>query len=79
MEICRLLNSDHYINSIGGKDLYSKEEFKNNGIELQFLKPKLNSYIQFTHDFTPYLSIIDIIMFNDLKDIRKYLMDYELV
>ena len=32
--ICHLLGADTYYNAIGGQDLYEKEDFKANGIDL---------------------------------------------
>lgn len=77
IEACKYLGADTYINSFGGKDLYSEEFFKKNGIELKFIKPKNIKYKQFNHDFVPWLSIIDVLMFNDLKTTKIYLDEYE--
>ena len=75
----KCLNSKHYINSIGGETLYSKDVFKKNDIRLSFLKPKLFEYNQFEHQFVPWLSIIDILMFNSIETIQKMLQEYELI
>ena len=61
--INKCLDSKHYINSIGGETLYSKDVFKENGITLSFIKPKLVEYKQFENQFVPWLSIIDVLMF----------------
>lgn len=75
---CKALNSDHYLNSIGGKSLYRKEDFNNEGIQLQFLEPKIIEYPQFTHDFVPWLSILDVMMFNSNEEINLMLKKYKL-
>jgi hypothetical protein len=77
--ICKKLNASKYINAIGGTDLYSKEEFARNSIELNFIKMKNFIYNQFDYNFIPYLSIIDVIMFNSLEDIKKQLNEYVLI
>jgi hypothetical protein len=77
--INKCLNSKHYINSIGGETLYSKDIFKENDIQLSFIKPKLFEYQQFQHLFVPWLSIIDILMFNSIETIQKMLQEYELI
>ena len=59
--------------------LYNKEVFKENGIELSFLKTELVEYKQFKNDFVPYLSIIDVLMFNSKDEIKNMLNRYELV
>ncbi|AXX85658.1 WbqC family protein [Aliarcobacter skirrowii] len=79
IDICKNLNARKYINTIGGQELYNKEIFKENGIELNFLKTELVEYKQFKNDFIPYLSIIDILMFNKKSDIRIILDRYELI
>jgi hypothetical protein len=62
--ICKALGADTYINSIGGIELYSKEEFENLGIDLKFLKTFPFEYEQSGISFVPWLSIIDVLMFN---------------
>ena len=79
IDICMRLNADKYINSIGGKELYDKEIFKNKDIELNFLKPALHEYKQFENEFIPYLSIIDVMMFNSPHTIKSSLDDYQLL
>ena len=77
--ICKKLKGSSYINSIGGIDLYRKLDFKEIGIDLFFLKTKNIEYKQFQNDFVPFLSIIDVLMFNDKKSIQLYLNEFELV
>ena len=77
--ICKNRNADTYINSIGGIDLYDKNEFKKYGIELKFHKMQDIIYKQFNNDFVPSLSIIDVMMFNSPNEIKKMLKQYDLV
>ncbi len=79
IDIAKRLNAAKYINAIGGQKLYSKEQFKKEGIELNFLKTQIQEYKQFNIDFIPNLSIIDIMMFNTQDEIQKMLKMYELV
>ena len=79
IEICEKLNATNYINAIGGKELYNKEAFLNNDIELSFIAVSLINYDQFKKDFTPWLSIIDVMMFNSVEQIKGYLNEYELL
>jgi hypothetical protein len=55
-----LNNGNIYLNSIGGKSLYSQEDFYNSGIKLIFLKYKVVRYPQKTAEFDPYVSILDL-------------------
>lgn len=77
--ICQAFDTKTYINAIGGVKLYSKELFAEKGIELKFIKSKPITYKQFDNDFVPWLSIIDVLMFNSLETVRQFLNCYELV
>lgn len=77
-QICRKTHADTYINAIGGIDLYDKNDFLKNHINLQFLKPQLLQYKQYKETFIPGLSIIDVLMFNSIEDINKMLDQYQL-
>jgi hypothetical protein len=79
LEICKAVNATEYINPIGGLELYSKDVFKNEGINLQFLKTDSIIYKQFANDFVPWLSIIDVLMFNSREEINKYLTKFKLI
>ena len=79
LEICKKLNATHYINAIGGQGLYDKAVFEAEGIQLNFLKTELQEYQQFKNEFVPYLSIIDILMFNSQAEIKQMLCAYESV
>ena len=77
--ICKALEASHYINAIGGQDLYDKEVFKRHHIELAFVKTDTTDYPQFDNDFIPWLSIIDVMMFNNVNEIKKMLNQYVLI
>ena len=79
IEICNFLKSNSYLNPIGGMDLYNKDEFLKSHIDLSFLKSDKIIYNQFEYNFLPFLSIIDILMFNNKPDIREFLNKYSLI
>ena len=79
IDICKRENASQYINAIGGRDLYSKENFLAKNIKLNFIKHRPFVYQQFLHEFITGLSIIDVMMFNSVGDIAKMLNDYDLV
>lgn len=79
MAICHENKADKYINPLGGTELYKKEVFKDNKIELQFLKPKLETYQQWGGDFISGLSIIDVLMFNSKTDVKRMLNYFDLL
>lgn len=76
IEITKRLNGTHYINPMGGKDLYSKDDFHNKGIKLSFIRIKAEKYEQFGNDFVPNLSIIDVLMFNNKEKVKSLLNEY---
>lgn len=74
--ICRALKADRYINAPGGRELYDTDVFEAAGIHLQFIESKQIQYQQFKGEFVPWLSIIDVMMFNSTTKIREYLDMY---
>ena len=77
--ICKELKATDYYNAIGGQELYSPEEFKKENINLHFISSSPIEYKQFANEFVPWLSILDVMMFNSLEDIHKILDNYELI
>lgn len=79
LEICRCLGADTYINPIGGVGLYSFQRFKEEAINLYFLRSIPIFYKQFENEFQENLSIIDVMMFNSAEKIKSFLRNYELL
>lgn len=80
LALCQAAGADTYINSIGGMELYAKDDFRANGIELNFIKSKPFEYPQFGAPFVPWLSIIDVLMFNPVDVVRECVKtNYELI
>jgi len=70
LALCTALGAKEYINAIGGVDLYSRDCFQDQGIQLRFIQSRIPAYAQFGGDFVPSLSIIDMMMFNDLENVK---------
>jgi len=79
LAICKEVKTTKYINAIGGQNLYDKEAFNKNGIELNFIKSNPITYIQNDNPFIPWLSIIDVLMFNNKHEVKELLNQYELI
>lgn len=79
LAICERRGADQYINAIGGRELYDKATFRSRGIELSFIQTDPIVYKQFDKPFVPYLSILDVMMFNSKEDIRDMLGRFSLV
>ena len=77
--ICDMLGAQTYINAIGGVELYSHDTFKKNGIKLNIIKANTTEYSQFDNNFIPWLSIIDVMMFNSIAKIKIMLQDFSFI
>jgi len=75
IDICKKENAEHYINAIGGQELYTKEVFQAEGVELSFVKSELRPYRE---PFIPGLSIIDLIAYCDPKALQEQIVSYSL-
>ncbi|MDR5853370.1 WbqC family protein [Caballeronia sp. LZ062] len=79
LAICGALGATTYINAIGGTALYSAPDFAERGIELRFLQPRALEYRQFGEPFVPWLSILDLLMFNPADEVEAMLGEFDLV
>lgn len=79
LNISKALRADEYINPLGGIDIFNPNQFKKSNIKLTFLKNNLIEYTQRRKQFESGLSVIDILMFNDVSQIISMVDDIELV
>lgn len=79
LSMCAGLGADHYINSIGGQELYSKEDFDRKGFDLSFIKTDSIVYNQGGGEFVPNLSIIDVLMWCSKAQVLEKLNEYTLI
>lgn len=68
-----------YINAIGGRELYQAADFTAEGIDLRFIKMHDIEYQQGSEAFVPYLSMVDVLMFNSKEQIQDFLQQYALL
>ncbi len=78
LRISEQTSASEYVNPASGAALYSLKKFSNSNIKLKFLKPMNIVYDQH-RSFIPWLSIIDVLMFNSLEETKKLLQHYEMV
>lgn len=64
LALCKATGATTYVNAIGGMELYSAQDFREKGIALKFIRSRPFEYAQFGAAFVPWLSIIDVLMFN---------------
>lgn len=76
--ISRSLGASSYVNSAGGIALYDKEYFSKNRCELSFLEMRPFKYPQGQSEFVPNLSIIDILMWCEKRDVVEALANYKI-
>jgi hypothetical protein len=74
--ICQQEAAQAYNNAIGGVDLYNKMDFSKHGIELSFVRSALNPYQQSVSGFHPGMSILDVLMNNDLNERETLVKQY---
>jgi hypothetical protein len=78
LETSRALGATEYINPPGGRILFDAEQFNNAGVTLKFLEPNLPPYSQGISNFVAGLSIIDVMMWNDIPAVRQMIANYQL-
>lgn len=79
LRLCKILRADNYINPKNGIDLYNRDLFNSENIELKFINMHDLTYSQFRKkEFVPNLSIIDVLMFNNIPVIKELLCKYSL-
>lgn len=76
--IAQSLGARTYVNAAGGADLYSREAFSEAGLDLRFLRSTVVHYPQAGAPFVPWLSIVDVLMFNGAERTHALLREYEL-
>lgn len=80
LALCGAVGATTYINAIGGQELYSQARFRARSLELKFLKTHPMEYAQFGAPHVPWLSIVDVIMFNSATRVREFVeTGYELI
>lgn len=76
LAFCEALGADTYVNSMGGRELYSCDVFKSKGIDLRFIRMGNVEYNQNINEFVPFLSIMDVMMFNSKDKVISFLNNY---
>lgn len=74
IDICHQESIFNYVNPPGGREIYTKGYFFEKKINLQFLIPKAVTYTQYSKSFVPWLSILDVLMFNNKEFINNELL-----
>jgi len=79
LNICKAIpEATEYWNPSGGKEIFDKDKFEKEKISLLFHEIALKPYDQRRGIFESGLSIIDVMMFNDVKIINMFLDQFSL-
>lgn len=70
--ITKQFNYNTYINLSGGKKLYDKHFFSQRELDLKFVYSTMVEYNQNQKEFIPSLSIIDVLMFNSIENVKEH-------
>jgi len=73
LRICETLGAESYINPPGGENIFDKSAFVKSNIKLIIQDFKNINYPVRGYEFIEGLSIIDVLMWNHLSDIKYYL------
>lgn len=79
LDICRQEGARCYLNPQGGIELYDRDVFQAQGIELCFAVPHNTPYPQQGNAFVPWLSAIDILMNVGRNGMRAMLGNFDLI
>jgi hypothetical protein len=79
LNICKKIGANTYINPIGGIELYDKDYFQQHNMELFFIEAQIEPYKQFDNEYTPYLSIIDVLMHQGKEGSQKMIKQHKLI
>lgn len=77
LKIAEQMNADEYMNPIAGKDIFNPEKFQLSNIKLSFLRSDDINYNQ-GGVFEPWLSIIDVLMFNGRVGTQSLISQYSI-
>ena len=79
LNIAKAMGMKRCLNASGAMEIYDRQKYRNNGIDLEFIKANLKPYNQIKGKFVAGLSIIDVMMFNSVEEIHEMLDDYKIL
>lgn len=72
--ICQAMGAQDYINPSSGASLFKRQDFEDIQVGLHFLEFSAPGYEMGSHAFEANLSILDVLMWNELPVIRHWLV-----
>ena len=77
--ICRAEGATEYLNAIGGLALYDRQLFDQEGITLRFLQGRYENTVETDDQGRVTLSIIHLLMYSTIEQVRTMMNAYDLV
>lgn len=79
LKITKALSGDVYVNLPGGQTFFDRKKYEKYDVKLEFLQSNLPIYIQKIGCFEEGLSIIDVMMFCEKREIYDMLMNFTII
>ena len=79
LNITKKMGYKTYVNPPGGQSFFDVNKYNKAGIKLEFLHHELTPYIQRIGHYEAGLSILDVMMFCSIEEIREMLNDYQIL
>jgi len=73
LRISQAVGADEYVNPPGGAGLYDVRKFTEKGIKVTIREVQDFEYSCGKYHFVPKLSVIDVLMWNSIEQIKVYL------
>ncbi len=73
LQLCEFIGTKEYVNLPGGMNLYHSEIFKSRNIKLTYRNLPVFVYQTNKYKFEPYMSIVDLLMWNKPEEIKRHL------
>jgi hypothetical protein len=77
LRISEAMGADEYVNPPGGRHLFDPEKFRKIGCKLTIREPAVFAYKPNGFPFVEHLSIIDVMMWNSVEEIRVFLKKHK--
>jgi len=76
LRISQSLNAHEYVNPPGGEQLFDRQKFAANQIKLTIRNLPTLQYDCPGYQFEPNLSILDVLMWNEREEVKRYLDEH---
>jgi hypothetical protein len=75
LRVAQQVGAREYVNPLSGAHLFRLEEFEDSGVRLGFVDMPDLSYDPKPYQFIPSLSVLDVLMWNNPGDVRRFIKE----